>query len=1141
MATINGTILPDIIVGTSEDDTINGFAGLDTLSGGEGNDVIDGGDGDDILFGNDGNDILIGGPGSATLLSVYNGGQGNDLMIATDLGVAEDFDGEDGIDTVSFAARDLGVTTFLSVLGIPLLDTLRNVENVIGSAFDDTLTGDGGNNTLDGAAGDDVLAGGDGADVLIGGTGADEMFGGTNDDVYYIDNAGDTVTEAGSSGNDTVRSSISVTLAAGASIEHLETADASATTAIGLTGNELGQSLSGNAGDNLLDGSGGSDTAVFTGVRADYTIVDNGDGTVTVTDTRAGVNDGSDTIVNIESVQFADGTFTLTVLLNTAPVAIDDALAATEDTPATYTAAEIVGNDTDANLDALAISAVSGAVGGTVVLNGDGSVTFTPAAEFSGTAGFDYVVSDGNGGSDTGHATVTVAAVNDAAVITGTATGDVTETGGVASASGDLDSTDADGSADAWQAVAAGTASTGGYGSYQLSATGAWVYTLDNDNAAVQALGAGATLNDTFTALTADGTAQVVTVTIHGEDDAAVAADDAVSTDEATAIVGGNLFADNGSGADTDVDGPPPTIAQVNGQAGNVGSQIVLASGALLTVNADGTFDYDPNGAFDSTPTVGSGASNTPAQDQFTYTLADGASATVTITIAGLDSDDDLYGAPGPSTLSGGLGNDRYFVTDASDVVTEAAGQGNDRIFASVSYALAAGSHVERLTTSNNASVAAINLTGNELANAIYGNAGANVLNGHDGNDALAGLEGNDTLIGGLGSDAMNGGSGDDWYYVDNAGDGVTEGAAGGTLDRIFTSVSYALGSAVHVERLSTSNNAGTSAINLTGSELANQIYGNAGANVLDGKGGGDILVGSGGNDWYLVDNALDRVTEYAAEGTFDRVFASVSYALGSAVHVERLSTSNNAGTSAINLTGNELANQIYGNAGGNVLDGKAGNDTLVGLDGNDRLIGGLGSDLLSGGSGDDWYYVDNVGDTVSEGAADGAFDRVFAGASYTLGAGVHIERLSTDLIAGTAAIDLTGNELANQIYGNAGANVLDGKAGADVLVGLGGQDSFAFTTALGGGNVDTVNGFVAADDTIRLENAVFTGLAAGALAAGAFNTGPAATQADDRVIYNSATGALLFDVDGVGGAAAVQFATLSGGLALTSADFLVV
>ena len=135
----------------------------------------------------------------------------------------------------------------------------------------------------------------------------------------------------------------------------------------------------------------------------------------------------------------------------------------------------------------------------------------------------------------------------------------------------------------------------------------------------------------------------------------------------------------------------------------------------------------------------------------------------------------------------------------------------------------------------------------------------------------------------------------------------------------------------------------------------------------------------------------------------------------------------------------------------------------------------------------------------------------------------------------------LVGNAGDNWLAGVSGNDVLDGGLGADQLQGGAGLDVFAFTTALGAGNVDAISGFSVADDTIQLENAVFTGLAAGALAAGAFNTGAAATQADDRIIYNSATGALLFDADGGGAGAAVQFATLAGGLALTSADFLVI
>ena len=97
--------------------------------------------------------------------------------------------------------------------------------------------------------------------------------------------------------------------------------------------------------------------------------------------------------------------------------------------------------------------------------------------------------------------TVTINGTNDAAVITGTSSGDVTEAGGVANgtagtptATGDLLATDVDNAADAFQAVAAGAATVNGYGSYELTAAGVWTYTLDDSNAAVQALNVGGTL-----------------------------------------------------------------------------------------------------------------------------------------------------------------------------------------------------------------------------------------------------------------------------------------------------------------------------------------------------------------------------------------------------------------------------------------------------------------------------------------------------------------------------------------------------------------------------------------------------------------------------------------------------------------------
>jgi Ca2+-binding RTX toxin-like protein len=369
----------------------------------------------------------------------------------------------------------------------------------------------------------------------------------------------------------------------------------------------------------------------------------------------------------------------------------------------------------------------------------------------------------------------------------------------------------------------------------------------------------------------------------------------------------------------------------------------------------------------------------------------------------------------------------------------------------------------------------------------------------------------------------MAGFGGNDLYYVDNGLDRVIEGASEGTADRIFASVSYTLGAGVYVETLSTDFTPGTAAINLTGNELVNTLFGNAGANSLDGKAGADTMAGFGGNDLYYVDNALDRVIEGASEGAADRIFASVSYTLGAGVCVETLSTDFTPGTAAINLTGNELVNTLFGNAGANSLDGKTGADTLAGFAGND------------------FYYVDNAADRIIEGGSEGTADRAFASVSYTLGVGVCVETLSTTNNAGTGAIDLTGNELVNTIFGNAGANILDGKAGADTLAGMGGTDQFNFTSALGGGNVDRIVD-LAAGDRIALDDAIFAGIGTpGAFSAAAFVTGSAAADANDRVVYNQATGQLFYDADGNGAGAAILFATLDGKPALAAADFMVI
>jgi Ca2+-binding RTX toxin-like protein len=306
------------------------------------------------------------------------------------------------------------------------------------------------------------------------------------------------------------------------------------------------------------------------------------------------------------------------------------------------------------------------------------------------------------------------------------------------------------------------------------------------------------------------------------------------------------------------------------------------------------------------------------------------------------------------------------------------------------------------------------------------------------------------------------------------------------------------------------------------GSGFNDGLFGNANANVLDGGVGADILLGAAGNDIYVVDNAGDVVSEAASQG-IDEVRAAVSYALAANADVETLRTTNDNGTAAINLTGSNANNQIIGNNGDNVLDGRGGADQMAGRGGNDT------------------YIVDNAGDTITEAGGQGS-DEVRASVSFTLTAGADVELLRTNNDAGVAAINLTGNGAGNEVRGNNGANLVNGGDGNDVLTGLGGQDFFEFNTALNATtNVDTVTDFSVADDTIRLQNGVFTGLTAGTLAANQFVIGAAAQDADDRIVYDDTTGALFFDIDGAGGTAAVRFATVSAGLALTNNDFLVV
>jgi len=234
---------------------------------------------------------------------------------------------------------------------------------------------------------------------------------------------------------------------------------------------------------------------------------------------------------------------------------------------------------------------------------------------------------------------------------------------------------------------------------------------------------------------------------------------------------------------------------------------------------------------------------------------------------------------------------------------------------------------------------------------------------------------------------------------------------------------------------------------------------GGAGNDTLNGGADDDNMTGSAGNDTYHVDSAGDIVIELANEGT-DRIISTISYTLGD--NVENLTLS---GAEVINGTGNALANSIAGNVAANLLDGGDGDDSLNGGDGEDILLGGIGNDKLNGGlcadnmaggADNDTYYVDNLGDVVTEFASEGT-DRIISTVSYTLGD--NVENLT---LTGSEAINGTGNELNNSIVGNAAENVLTGFGGNDSLTGGDSNDML-----LGGAGNDSLNGGLGADNML--------------------------------------------------------------------------
>ena len=346
------------------------------------------------------------------------------------------------------------------------------------------------------------------------------------------------------------------------------------------------------------------------------------------------------------------------------------------------------------------------------------------------------------------------------------------------------------------------------------------------------------------------------------------------------------------------------------------------------------------------------------------------------------------------------------------------------------------------------------------------------------GNGILDGRAGNDGLTGGVGNDTLDGGTGNDWLDGGAGGD-VLDGGAGWDV------VSYQSATGGVAVDLTTNANGGAAA----GDTLSN-------IEVVQGSNFDDTLIGvhrGGGHGVELHGEGGNDHMRGAAGG--DRLYGGA---------------------------GNDW---IAGLEGTDIIDGGDGNDVVGGQEGNDTLSGGAGDDELWGGSGDDIAHGDAGNDAIR--GEDGN-DKLYGDAG-------------NDWIAGQGGNDFVdGGEGNDVVGGQEGNDTLNGGSGSDELWGGSGADWFLFDTPLSAG-ADRIMDFSAAEgDMIILNRNVFSALGIGLLSSSAFKVG-AATSTSHKILYNSYTGDLSYDVDGWGAAAAIKIAQLNPGTALSASNFFIV
>lgn len=854
----------DFLVGGGGDDVLRGGSGADYLKEFDelvfptaGNDIYDGGIGSDLLHYGGERALIIdlsldgiaqntGGGGTDTLISIEGviTGDGNDIVrgsaaanyietgFGTDRIEARDgndsilvsngtkwIDGGAGNDTLAFQPLDTTQSGLVLSLGrdgvvqntVLGAMTLRSIENLGGTSFDDTLTGNAADNILAGGYGSDTLLGGGGNDTLAGDgdlawpdlalsqfsnfsfvlnpalsldrTGDDMLEGGKGDDTLNGGRGSDTASYAHASG--AVHADLALKTSSGAdgvdryvSIENL-------------IGSGFSDDLVGNAGANRIDGGAGADT--MTGGAGDDTYVVSGPGDVIVELAGGGV----DTVETAISYTLADN---LEQVVLTGSAAIN----ATGNAGAN----RLTGN--------AGINTLKG-------LGGNDVYVISALA--------DHVMEAAGGGHDRIEASISYALPRYVEDMTLVGTGAI----------------DGTGNAQANIIIGNGAANVidGGAGAdIMRGGAGADTYVVDNiGDRVIEGVDYDLSIDTVResladyvipafveTVVMLDGAINLTLSNASGQEMTVVgnAADNVIDDGHGVGLMSG------GAGNDTYILHNDFDQIFENPDEG-VDTVQVTSSTIVLADNVENAVLNGPECRF-----TGNDLGNhvtSDANGAVIYAL--GGNDTI-IGGTGVDTidagagNDVIDGGTGADSMAGGTGDDTYYVDSLFDTVSEAYNAGTDTVYASRNCALWGNVEILYLTGS------ATQGTGNWLANQIFGNDLAN------------------TLDGGMGADTLAGGTGDDIYYVDQAGDSVVEATDEGT-DTVVSMASRILDA--NVENLTLSSNTSPDLRLALGNGLDNTVTGSDFADMLDGAGGVDTLVGGDGDDLLVAGVEGDSLT----------------------------------------------------------------------------------------------------------------------------------------------------------------------------------------------------------------------------------------------------------------------------------------